>query len=136
MVSFGVSKHRRMRAGQKFHIFQPMTAQLDNFNCQTVLLLVESYLEGWKDQIILPLVWGILADFWVPHEIDSWIFQNLLDLGFHETSKNFSSFRHLLFSFLQRGAPWKKIQKTYQEYTLDLVFSKGSPFEVMKVKVV
>ena len=31
-----------------------------------------------KDQIILPLVWGILAHFEVPDEIDGWCFHNLL----------------------------------------------------------
>jgi hypothetical protein len=36
------------------------------------------------DQIILAMVWGILADFWVPHEIDSWNFQHMLDLWFSE----------------------------------------------------
>ena len=36
---------------------------------------------------VLPfsLVWGILADFWVPHEIDSWNLQNLHGLGSRET---------------------------------------------------
>ena len=33
-----------------------------------------------KDQIILATGSGILADFWVPHEIDSWNFQHMLDL--------------------------------------------------------
>ena len=49
-------------------------------------------------KIILALVWGILADFWVPHEIDSWNFQHMLDLWFSEASQNLSSFRQLLFS--------------------------------------
>ena len=48
-----------------------------------------------KGQIILPLVWRILADFEVPHEIDSWYFQNLLGLGFRETFQNLSSFKQL-----------------------------------------
>ena len=51
-----------------------------------------------KDQIILALVWGILADFWIPHEIDSWNFQHMLDWWFSEASQNLSSFRQLLFS--------------------------------------
>ena len=64
-----------------------------------------------------PWFGGILADFWVPHKIDSWNFQNLFDLGFHETSKNLSLFRQL----------FEKIQKTYQEYTLGFgVFFQGS----------
>ena len=36
--------------------------------------------------------------FYVPHEIDIWNFQNLLGLGFHETSQNLSSFKQLSFS--------------------------------------
>ena len=36
---------------------------------------------------------GILADFWVPHEIDSWNFQHMLDYWFFEASQNLSSFR-------------------------------------------
>ena len=60
-----------------------------------------------KDQITLPLVWGILADFWVPHEIDSWNFQVLHCLRFRETSRNLGSFRQLLSLFHQRGTLWK-----------------------------
>ena len=41
-----------------------------------------------KDQIILAPGRGILADFWVPHEIESCNFQNLLVFGFPETSQN------------------------------------------------
>ena len=33
-----------------------------------------------KDQIILTSGRGILADFWVPHEIESWDFQHVLNL--------------------------------------------------------
>jgi hypothetical protein len=36
----------------------------------------------WKDQIIL-------TDFWVPHEIDSWNCQHMLDLWFSDASQNF-----------------------------------------------
>ena len=41
--------------------------------------------------------------FWVPHEIDSWNFQHMLDLWFSEASQNLSSFRKLLFSLFHRG---------------------------------
>ena len=34
------------------------------------------------EQITLPLVWGILADYWA--EIGTWKYQNLFGLGFHE----------------------------------------------------
>ena len=63
-----------------------------------------------KDQIILAPVWGILADFWVPHEIKSYNFQNLLVFALPEPSQNLMSFRQLLFSLIQREKS-KKIQK-------------------------
>ena len=47
-----------------------------------------------KVQIILAIVWGILADFCVPHERDNWNVQNMLDLWFSEASQNLSSFIH------------------------------------------
>ena len=48
---------------------------------------------------------GILADFWVPHEIESCNFQNLLVFRFPETSQNLIWFRQLLFSiFPQKSA--------------------------------
>ena len=46
-----------------------------------------------KDQIILATERGVLADFWVPHEIESCTFQNLLVFRFSETSQNLISFR-------------------------------------------
>jgi hypothetical protein len=49
--------------------------------------------EGQKDQIILAMVWGILADFWVPHEIESCNLQNFFVFGFPETSQNLISFK-------------------------------------------
>ena len=52
-----------------------------------------------KDQIIVVNRRGILVDFWVPHEIESCICQNLLAFGFPETSQNLILFRQLLFSF-------------------------------------
>ena len=58
-----------------------------------------------KDQIILLLGRGILADFWVPHDIESCNFQNLFVFRFPETSQNLVSFRQLLFSLFQRGDP-------------------------------
>ena len=55
---------------------------------------------------------GILADFWVPHEIDSWNFQQMLDLWFSEASQNLSSFRQLLFSLFHRGDQREKFKKS------------------------
>ena len=69
-----------------------------------------------KDQITLLLVWVILADFWLPNEIDSWNFQNLQILRFRETSRNLVSFIQILFLFYQR----EKIKKTCNDYTLVL----------------
>ena len=57
---------------------------------------------------------GILADFWVPHEIESCNFQYWLVFGFPETSQNLISVRQLLFSIFQRGGegdPEKKSKK-------------------------
>ena len=63
-----------------------------------------------KDQIILATGRGILADFWVPHEIESWNFQHMLDLWFSEASQNLSSFRQLFFHSFQRGTKGKKLK--------------------------
>ena len=73
MISFGTFR--------KLLTYKIKEVHPNNHSCLFV------YFPFWKDQIILPLVWNILADFWVPHEINSWNFQHLLDLGFHETSK-------------------------------------------------
>ena len=90
-----------------------------------------------KDQIILALVWGILTDFWVPHEIDSWNFQHMLDLWFSEASQNLSSFRQLLFLSFQRGGPKGKIQKN-NGWSLQgfWIFPFGPRHETKKIKVV
>ena len=63
-----------------------------------------------KDQIILAPVWGILADFSVPHEIESCNFQNLLVFGFPETSQNLMSFRQLLFSLFHGGTKGENVK--------------------------
>jgi hypothetical protein len=72
-----------------------------------------------KDQIILAPVWGILADLWVPHGIESCNFQNLLVFGFPETSQNLISYRQLLFSLFQRGDLLKKSKKTQKSAKID-----------------
>ena len=38
------------------------------------------------------------GDFLLPNEIDSWNFQQMLALGFRETSQNFSSISKIYFS--------------------------------------
>ena len=43
-------------------------------------------------------------------ELDSWNFQQVLDLGFPETSQSLSSFKQLLFSSFHRGDQRKKIK--------------------------
>ena len=43
-------------------------------------------------------------------EIDSWNFLQMLDLGFCETSQNFSSFRQLFF-IVSKGVPKEKTRK-------------------------
>ena len=44
--------------------------------------------------------------------VDRWNFQQVLDLGFPETSQSLSSFKQLLFSSFHRGDQRKKNQKT------------------------
>ena len=46
--------------------------------------------------------------FWVPDDIESCNFQNLLVFGFPETSQNLMSFRQLLFSLFHGGDQRKK----------------------------
>ena len=50
-------------------------------------------------------------DFLFTIEIDSWNFQQMLNLGFSETSQNFSSFRQLFFK-VSKGVPKEKNSKT------------------------
>ena len=70
----------------------------------------------WKDQIILAQGWGILADFWVLHEIDSWNFQLMLDLWFFAVSQNFSSFRQLLFSLFQGKKSMDSLGRDFESF--------------------
>ena len=78
-----------------------------------------------KDQITLPLDWGILADYWVPYEIDSWNFQNLFGLRFHEISQNLSFFCWTIFKRKNPKKPVKNICEFWDP-----------PFENMKINVV
>ena len=70
-----------------------------------------------KNQIILATGRGILADFWVPHEIDSWIFQHMLDLWFFETSLKFELIQTTSI-FIVSGGTKGKIQNPCQDYPL------------------
>ena len=83
-----------------------------------------------KDQIILPMDWGILADFWVPNEIDSWNFHHMLDLWFCEAFQNLSSFRQLNISLFQGN-----LQKNKQWIVFEF-FPFGPTYVRMKIKVV
>ena len=69
---------------------------------------------------------GILADFWVPDDIESCNFQNLLVFGFPETSQNLMSFRQLLFSLFHGGDQREKSENSKMTLTFgqdDLVLS-------------
>ena len=55
--------------------------------------------------------WIALAPFWVPDDIESCNFQNLLVFGFPETSQDFMSFRQLLVLLIHGGTKGKN-QKT------------------------
>jgi hypothetical protein len=75
---------------------------------------------------------GILADFWVPHEIESCNFQNLLVFGFPETSQNLISFRQLLFSLFQNQSiqnPQKSAKIAPSCGQDDLVLCSGCHFK-------
>jgi hypothetical protein len=48
--------------------------------------------------------------FWVPDDIESCNFQNLLVLGFPETSQNLMSFIQLLFSLFHGGTKGKNLK--------------------------
>ena len=48
--------------------------------------------------------------FWVPDDIESCNFQNLLVFGFPETSQNLMSFRQLLFSLFHGGTKGKNLK--------------------------
>ena len=54
------------------------------------------------------------GDFLLPNEIDSWNFQQMLDLGFSETSQSFSYFNQLCF-IVYKGVPKEKNSKTMKK---------------------
>ena len=56
-------------------------------------------------------------------EIDSWNFQQMLDLGFCETSQNFSSFRQLFFLSFQGGTKGKNSKTSFSNFS---AFSLGN----------
>ena len=56
-----------------------------------------------KDQIMLATGRGILADFWVPDDIESCNFQKVLVFGFPETSQNLMSFKTTLIFIVSWG---------------------------------
>ena len=56
-----------------------------------------------KSLIIVGPGWITLAPVWVPDDIESCKFQNLLIFGLPETSQNLMSFRQLLFSLFCGG---------------------------------
>ena len=87
-----------------------------------------------KDQIILPLAWGILADFEVPHEICRQL--EFPEFAWFTILWNLSKFEFIQTTFIFIFSIWK-IQKTCQDYILVLgFFFKGSLFKNMKIKVV
>ena len=87
-------------------------------------------------KIILATGRGILADFWVPHEIESWNFQHMI----------------LIYNFLKPLKIWAHLDNFYfhcfmgdqkenskslpRLSSVFLNFSLWSPYETMKIKVV
>ena len=69
-----------------------------------------------------------MADFWVPHEIECWIFQQMLDLEFSETSQNFSSFTYTTFFFIvSKGDQRKNAEKPVYSFGNFSAFLLWSP---------
>ena len=65
-------------------------------------------------------------------ELDRWNFQQVLDLGFPETSQSLSSFKQLLFSSFHRGDQRNKIKKNWiPPKILALHFLIGIPFFII-----
>ena len=76
-----------------------------------------------KFEIFTLQKWGHPTVF----EIDCWNFQQMLDLGFSETSQNFSSFRQLF----SKGGPKEKTQKpTYSFGNCSEFFLWSSPYNL------
>ena len=69
-------------------------------------------------------------------EIESWNFQQMLDLRFSETSQNFSSFRQLFFHSFQGGTKGKKLKNQCKVSAIFQHFFFGPPLETLKKKVV
>ena len=76
---------------------------------KSFLLFMDSNVDvGIKGNRILRYGCRAFDTFWVPDDIESCNFQNLLIFGFHETSQNLMSFRQLLFSLFHGGDQRKK----------------------------
>ena len=63
-----------------------------------------------KGLIILPTAGGVLADFWVPNEIDSLNFQHMLLFWFREASQNLKYLDNF-FVIVSKGGPKEKCWK-------------------------
>ena len=63
-----------------------------------------------KGLIIVGPGWIALAHFWVPDDIESCRFQNLLIFRFPETSQNLMSFRQLLISLFHGGTKGENLK--------------------------
>ena len=80
--------------------------------------------------------WGVLADFWVPNEIEIWNFQHMLLFWFHEASQNLSLIRQLFCFIVSKGGPK---EKCWKKHCIVLAIfqnsSFGPPLETMKKKL-
>ena len=103
--------------------------------CKVSALLAVSA-KQLKGLIILPTAGGVLADFWVPNEIDSLNFQHMLLFWFREASQNLSLFRQLFFHSFQGGTKGKMLKNQCIVMAIFQHFSFGPPLETMKKKVV
>ena len=89
-----------------------------------------------KGLIILHTAGGVLADFWVPNEIDSLNFQHMLLFWLNEASQNFSLFRQLFFHSFQGGTKGKMLKNQCRVMAIFQHFYFGPPLETMNKRVV
>ena len=116
-----------------------LSQKLTNFEYRRWNLIVTNVQFAFKNHkglIILPTAGGILADFWVPNEIDTWNFQHMLLFWFREASQNLSLFRQLSFHSFQGETKGKMLKNQCIFMANFQHFSFGPPLETMKKRVV
>ena len=75
---------------------------------------------------------GILANFWVPHHIESCNLKNLLDLWFREASQNWAHLENFFPHSFQGGTKWKMLKNQCIVMANFQHFSFGPPLKTIK----